>query len=95
MIKLMLGDRNSDGKNKLLLLGVTREALERLQGGEPIMVGLHSFGMPHLRIGLCYGETTVDIANDIRAHMGVEIPEFTEPGPGETVVVETNRPPGG
>lgn len=55
----------------LLLLGLSGENVTRLIAGEPIHIDaseLKTMGLPSIHVGIVYGRTEEDIANDIRGH---------------------------
>jgi hypothetical protein len=65
----MIIGRASDGKTQMLLLGVSRENVNRLIKGQPILVKreTHGDGIPRgWQITIVFGETEEDIANDLR-----------------------------
>lgn len=89
MLKILLGD-SKDGR--LLLLGLTPENITRLQAGRPILIEGTKLGLSNVRIGLCYGETVNDIADEIRTTFGIDIPHIPDAAPGEEIVVTATQP---
>jgi hypothetical protein len=69
--------RSSDGTT-VLLLGISGENVTRLVAGEPIHIDaedMKEMGLPPMHIGLMYGRTEQDIANEIKTVAGPNIKE--------------------
>lgn len=64
MIRAKAGD--------LLILGVDRENLRRLRGGQPIVVDLTDYGDTR-RVLFMYGDTMTDIMRELEAS-GMKLP---------------------
>jgi hypothetical protein len=58
----------------LVILGVTRENIERLVEGKPILVNLDELGIPGKSCVIMFGETPVDIITEIKK-AGFDIPK--------------------
>jgi hypothetical protein len=81
MIKVILG--GNDGR-KLVLLGLTRENIERLTAGQPIAADLGGLGVPDIRVAIHFGEDQEALLRDIKEQLGVDIPtDLPVPRPGE------------
>lgn len=61
-----------DGR-KVILLGVDRENIRRLTGGEPIKVDLTELGAGDGDVIVVYGETLQSLAGELRA-AGIPVP---------------------
>lgn len=62
-----------DGDDYLLVLGLSRQNIERLQQGQPIDISRESHGMvvpPHLRIMIFTGETEAEMAKQMAPLIG-------------------------
>lgn len=59
--------RTRDGR-PLLLLGLSGENITRLLAGEPVSIDVGQLGesMPQMQIGIMYGKTENDIADQLR-----------------------------
>lgn len=85
MIKMCL-ERN-DG-TPMLLLGLSRSNTEKLLEGKPIFIDTEELNehpdvnFPRIGIAILAGETEVDILDEVKANLNVDIEFATEPPPG-------------
>jgi hypothetical protein len=52
----------------LMLLGLSKENVDRLTAGKPIAFNAASLGLPPCHVLITYGETEQDILNELAVH---------------------------
>jgi hypothetical protein len=55
-------------KGPLIILGLSKINLERLQKDQPIQIMGEELEIPGVRFVICYGETEHDIVQDLNKH---------------------------
>lgn len=84
---MIIASATGENGRRVLVLGVTRENLERLTAGRPIHLRAESHpGIPEdLAIAIVYGETGADIVKQLRPMIGDDTRTVVVPrGEGET-----------
>lgn len=56
----------------LIGLGITKENIDLLMQGKPIMIELDAMGLPMVRLGILYGENEQDILAQLQPHISEE-----------------------
>lgn len=59
---------NGNDDLKLVVAGVTKGNVERLQGGEPILKDLKVLGIEGVHLCIAYAETNEDLVTDLHEH---------------------------
>lgn len=68
MIKAIV---QSNGGVKIVVLGVTRENIDRMLDNKPVRLNFSQLGLPPQTVVIIAGETEMDIMEDLRA-LGAE-----------------------
>lgn len=85
-----------DGR-QLLMLGITRENLQRLEAGNPIVVDQRDMRqelgekVPDQDVIIFFGETHTDLTRQLR-EVGMGAPDLGEPEPGQKLVHRAKKP---
>ena len=74
------GANTSDG-GRVMVLGITKENVRRLQEGQPIRVRGEEVGVPNVTIVIMYGEDNKAIGKQLE-EAGIEIAPGPEPKGG-------------
>jgi hypothetical protein len=81
MLKVVMG---GEGGKRLLLLGLTRENVDRLMTGMPVLVDGQELGLGDFKVGIHYGVDQEALIAEIENNMGIKLPAMPTPGPGES-----------
>lgn len=66
MIKGILKDTGGDNAKDVIFFGLTRNNVNRLMQGEPILVDLAEIGLPSRKVVIHFGETEEAIVDEMR-----------------------------
>lgn len=69
---MVIGRMDGDGDRAFLLLGLSRQNIERLVAGKPICVTSQSHVPKDLTIAIMFGETELDIKAQLADYMQPE-----------------------
>jgi hypothetical protein len=82
---MIVGMSTGPKGQRVIILGVTRQNVERLIDGKPIYVTAeHHPGFPtDLQIAICFGETEREITEELRPLIGEETKVVAVPKPAD------------
>jgi hypothetical protein len=63
-----------------IFLGLTRENVQRLEAGDPILVDGRTVAVPEVDVVIFFGETTGDLIRTLKRETGLQIPEVPHVG---------------
>lgn len=89
--------QGADGR-QMLILGLTRQNVQRMEAGRPILVDQRQLAelgyddVPDQQVVIFFGETQNDLTQQLR-DLGLNAPDVPEPKPGESFYVRGQQPP--